>query len=65
MGFEKGDETPPDADFDEMAKACITNHDAVMRHGSPEMQLASKLLLFSLGEELVRRDQVKQPANDV
>ncbi|KST57283.1 hypothetical protein AO398_25370 [Methylobacterium sp. GXS13] len=44
----------PDA-FDAMAGACIDNHEAIMRHGSPEMQTASRMLLYALAEEVRRR----------
>jgi hypothetical protein len=43
--------------FDAMAQACIENHAAVMKYGTPEMQTASRLLLYALAEELRRRSE--------
>lgn len=43
--------------FDAMAQACIDNHEAVMLHGSPEMRSASRMLLFTLAEEIQRRER--------
>lgn len=43
-------------EFEAMAEACITNHHAIMEHGSPEMKLAARLLLYALAEEIRRRD---------
>ena len=50
--------------FEEMAQACITNHDEIMRHGSPEMQTASQMLLFALAREIGRRERPDNAAND-
>jgi hypothetical protein len=54
---------PPD-DFEAMAEACIANHDEVVRYGSPEMQAASRALLYALAAEIRRREQMLNPAND-
>jgi hypothetical protein len=43
--------------FDALAQACIANHEEIMRFGSPEMQAASRLLLFALAEEIRRRGE--------
>ena len=44
-------------EFDAMADACIANHDEIVRHGSPEMQAASRMLLHALAEEILRRSK--------
>lgn len=61
--FSRGDMGTSD-EFDEMAQACIDNHDEVMRHGSSEMQTASRMLLHALAEEIRRREQGDTAAND-
>jgi hypothetical protein len=43
--------------FDAVAEACIANHEAIMRHGSPEMQTASRMLLYALAVEIQRREK--------
>lgn len=53
-----------DDGFDAMAEACIELHEEVMRHGSPTMQTASRLLLHALAEEIRRREQAAAAAND-
>ena len=53
-----------DGDFDTVAQTCIDNHEAVMQHGSPEMQAASRMLLYALAEEIIRREQADTAAND-
>ena len=45
--------------FDAMAQTCIANHEEIMRHGSSEMQLASRLLLHALAVEIQRREEVQ------
>lgn len=50
--------------FDEMAQACITNHDENMRHGSPEMRTVSQMLLFALAQEIARRERPAAASND-
>ena len=50
--------------FDEMAQACITNHDEIMQHGSPEMRTVSQMLLFALAQEIARRERPATAAND-
>lgn len=42
-------------EFGAMADACIANHEEIMRSGSPEMQAASRLLLYALAKEILRR----------
>ncbi|MDE3746046.1 hypothetical protein [Methylobacterium radiotolerans] len=56
-------ETPDE--FEAVAELCIASHEAVMRLGSPEMQTASRMLLYALAEEIRRRagDEVA-PASD-
>ena len=53
-----------DGDLDAVAEACIDNHGEIMRHGSPEMQTASQLLLYALAQEILRREQTVTAAND-
>ena len=50
--------------FDDMAQSCIDNHDEVMRYGSPEMRMASRMLLYALAEEIARRERIAAAAND-
>ena len=45
--------------FDTMAQGCIANHKEVMRHGSPEMQTASRMLLYALAVEIQRREEAQ------
>ncbi|MCJ2070477.1 hypothetical protein MKK75_17010 [Methylobacterium sp. J-030] len=44
-------------EFEAMAQACIANHEKIMRHGSSEMQTASRMLLYALAVEIRRRDE--------
>lgn len=41
--------------FDAMAQACIANHEEILRYGSPEMQTASRMLLYALADAIQRR----------
>ena len=50
--------------FEAMSDACIANHEAIVKWGSPEMQTASQMLLYALAAEILRRDQAATPAND-
>lgn len=50
--------------FEAMAQACIDNHEDVVRYGSPEMQAASRALLYALAAEILRREQAMSAAND-
>jgi hypothetical protein len=54
----------PPNDFASMAEVCIANHEEIVRHGSPEMQVASRALLYALAAEIQRREQALRPAND-
>jgi hypothetical protein len=54
----------PPNDFEAMAEVCISNHDEIARHGSPEMQTASRALLYALAAEIQRREQAMSAAND-
>ena len=47
-----------------MAELCIANHEAIERLGSCDMQIASRMLLYALAEEICRREQVTAAAND-
>ncbi|MGE8126045.1 hypothetical protein ACQKQD_03620 [Methylobacterium sp. NPDC080182] len=51
-------------DFEAMAEACISNHEEILRHGSQEMQTASRMLLYALVEEIHRREQAIAAVND-
>ncbi len=51
-------------EFEAMAEACIANHKDVARHGSAEMQTASRMLLYALAAEIQRREQAMSAAND-
>ncbi|MET3414884.1 hypothetical protein [Methylobacterium sp. 1030] len=42
-------------EFDAVTQTCIENHEAIILHGSSEMQTASRMLLYSLAAEIVRR----------
>lgn len=44
-----------DHDFDMMVDACRAAHEAVMEHGTPEMQAFTKALLHALAKEAARR----------
>lgn len=52
------------SDFEAMAEVCIINHEEIVRHGSPEMQAASRALLYALAAEIQRREQAMSAAND-
>jgi hypothetical protein len=54
----------PPNDFEAMAEVCIANHEEIVRHGSPEMQAASRALLYALAAEIQRREQAMSAAND-
>ena len=43
--------------FEAMAEACIANHEAIVRHGSPELQTASRMLLYALAETIRQREE--------
>ena len=52
-------------EFAAMAQACIDNHDDIMLYGSPEMQIASRMLLYALAAEVQRRAaDAREVAND-
>ena len=42
--------------FDTMAHGCIANYEEIMRHGSPEMQTASRMPLYALAVEIQQRE---------
>ena len=42
-------------DFDEMIDLCCKAHDAVVEHGTPEMQAFTTALLHALAKEAARR----------
>lgn len=53
-------------EFEALADACISNHAAILQHGSTEMQMASRMLLYALAQEIQRRkaDEAPQMASD-
>ncbi|MET3409309.1 hypothetical protein SAMN02799625_05923 [Methylobacterium sp. UNC300MFChir4.1] len=51
-------------DFEAMAQACIANYEKILRYGPPEMQTASRMLLYALVEEIHRREQAMAAVND-
>jgi hypothetical protein len=52
-----GGRMPSPDGFDAMANACIATHEQIARYGSPEMQVASRILLLALADEILRREQ--------
>lgn len=50
--------------FDAMAQGCIANHEEIMRHGSSEMQWASRLLLHALAVEIQRREEARAVSSE-
>lgn len=50
--------------FDMMAQACIANHEEIMRHGSSEMQTASRMLLYALAVEIQRREEASAVSSE-
>ena len=48
--------------FEAMAEACIANHEAIVRHGSREMQMASRMLLYALAETIRQREEGQDTA---
>jgi len=55
---------PDDADFDRMVKVAIRAHQLLHAHGTPAMQLLSRLLLIEIGREIAARPDGEVPAND-
>jgi hypothetical protein len=51
-------------EFEVLAEACLSNHEEILRYGSLEMQTASRMLLYALAAEILKREQAKVPAND-
>jgi hypothetical protein len=45
--------------FDAMAQGCIANHENITRHGSPEMQAASRMLLYARALEIRRCEKAQ------
>lgn len=52
----KGEMSAPNY-FEAVAEGCIANHAGIVRHGSPEMQTASRMLLYALAAEILRRSR--------
>lgn len=55
---------PDDAGFDRMVRAAIDTHRLLQTHGTPAMQLLSRLLLLEIGREIAARPDGDGPAND-
>ncbi len=55
---------PDDAGFDRMVRAAIRTHQLVASHGTPAMQLLSRLLMMEIGFEIAARQDGDRPAND-
>ena len=55
---------PDDNDFDAMVDACRQAHEAVMEHGTAEMQAFTKALLHALAKEAARRAKVGADGHD-
>jgi hypothetical protein len=54
----------PEDNFEALAESCMANHEEILQHGSPEMQTASRILLYALAAEVRRREQALAAAND-
>jgi len=55
---------PDDAGFDRMVRAAIRTHQLMGSHGTPAMQLLSRLLLMEIGFAIAARDDDDRAAND-
>ena len=55
---------PDDAGFDRMVRAAIRTHQLMCSHGTPAMQLLSRLLLMEIGFAIAARDADDRAAND-
>ncbi len=55
---------PDDAGFDRMVRAAIRTHQLMGSHGTPAMQLLSRLLLMEIGFAIAARDYDDRAAND-
>jgi hypothetical protein len=55
---------PDDAGFDRMVRAAIRTHQLMCSHGTPAMQVLSRLLLMEIGFAVAARDDDDGAAND-
>ncbi|MCJ2069844.1 hypothetical protein MKK75_13750 [Methylobacterium sp. J-030] len=55
---------PDDAGFDRTVRAAIRTHQLLCSHGTPVMQLLSRLLLIEIGLEIAARQDSGGAAND-
>ncbi|MCJ2022361.1 MULTISPECIES: hypothetical protein [unclassified Methylobacterium] len=55
---------PDDAGFDRMVRAAIRTHQLMCSHGTPAMQLLSRLLLMEIGFAIAARPDDDRAAND-
>ncbi|MBE7203306.1 hypothetical protein ACLBX9_25470 [Methylobacterium sp. A49B] len=55
---------PDDEGFDRLADAAIRVHRLTASHGTPAMQLLSRLLLMEIGTEIAARREADAAAND-
>ena len=53
-----------DDEFDAMVDACREAHEAVMEHGTPEMQAFAKALLHALAKEAAGRARSGENGHD-
>ncbi|MHB2207572.1 hypothetical protein [Methylobacterium sp. CM6257] len=53
-----------DDGFDRMVEATIGAHQLLVSHGTPTMQLLSRLLLTEIGAEIASRRDADAAAND-
>jgi hypothetical protein len=50
--------------FDRMVEAAIGTHQLLVAHGTPTMQLLSRLLLMEVGAEIAAQSDADAAAND-
>ena len=55
---------PDDDGFDRMARAAVRAHRLMASHGTPTLQLLSRLLLMESGLEMAARRDADAAAND-
>ena len=55
---------PDDEGFDRLADVAIRAHSLAVSHGTPAMQLLSRLLLMEIGVEIAARREADAAAND-
>jgi hypothetical protein len=53
-----------DDGFSRLVEAVIATHALLLAHGTPTMQLLSRLLLIEIGAEIALRSDLETAAND-